>query len=104
MTDDQSWPLVVPTMPELAKLGAFSADHTYSPDDIKGLIEYGRLRGVRVVLEIECASTSAQARCFPSGQLTTVWPQHAGALEHPGAEQAGGDDLLPRPRGLRSRS
>ena len=58
MTDDQSWPLVVPAMPELAKLGAFSADHTYSPDDIKGLIEYGRLRGVRVVLEIECAPTS----------------------------------------------
>ena len=47
MTDDQSWPLIVPSIPELAQNGAFSAEHTYSLAQIDSLVEYARLRGIR---------------------------------------------------------
>ena len=47
MTDDQSWPLIVPSIPELAKNGAFSPEHTYSLAQIDSLVEYARFRGIR---------------------------------------------------------
>ncbi|KAK1752376.1 family 20 glycosyl hydrolase [Echria macrotheca] len=52
-TDSQSWPLVIPSMPELARKGAYSPDQTYSPDDIREIQQYGQHRGVEVYLEID---------------------------------------------------
>ena len=45
--------LVVPSMPELANKGAFAQDHTYTLAEIDALLEYARMRGIRVVLEID---------------------------------------------------
>jgi hypothetical protein len=39
MTDDQSWPLVLSSFPELAARGAFSPNHTYTLSQLDGLIE-----------------------------------------------------------------
>ena len=60
MTDDQSWPMQFETFPELARLGAFSFPaHTYNATALKHLVEYSRLRGVRVILEIDTPGHSS---------------------------------------------
>ncbi|XP_057662875.1 probable beta-hexosaminidase fdl isoform X1 [Diorhabda carinulata] len=56
LTDSVSFPIVLPSNPWLAKYGAYSQKKTYTPDDIKGLIEYARIRGIRVILEIDSPS------------------------------------------------
>ncbi|TPX08926.1 uncharacterized protein E0L32_009630 [Thyridium curvatum] len=53
ITDSQSWPLDLPSMPEVAREGAYSRSQIYSESDLKGLQEYGVARGVEVVLEID---------------------------------------------------
>lgn len=47
MTDAQSTPYDSTVHPKL-KEGAFSEGAVYTPEDIKGLVEYARLRGVQV--------------------------------------------------------
>lgn len=53
ITDSQSWPLEIPTFPDLAKKGAYRPDLVYSPADVKYIQEYGIHRGVEVFLEID---------------------------------------------------
>lgn len=53
VTDSQSWPLEIPSIPELSAKGAYSQSQVYSPDDIKSIQEYGLARGVEVYLEID---------------------------------------------------
>jgi len=53
VTDSQSWPLEIPSMPELAKKGAYSPTQTYSPADIDEIQKYGQYRGVEVYFEID---------------------------------------------------
>ena len=66
ITDSQSWPLEIITIPELSAKGAYETDLTYSPADLRGIQEYGSMRGVEVYLETDMpgklsASTSAKA-------------------------------------------
>lgn len=56
LTDAQSFPLVLPGLEKLAYYGAYSANMTYTKKDIKNLIEYAKVRGVRVVLEVDAPS------------------------------------------------
>jgi hexosaminidase len=53
VTDSQSWPLEIPSIPELTAKGAHSQSSVYSPDDIKSIQEYGVARGVEVYFEID---------------------------------------------------
>lgn len=53
VTDSQSWPLVLPSMPEVAQKGAYRPDWTYSPSDIERIQKYGVHRGVEVYFEID---------------------------------------------------
>lgn len=53
VTDSQSWPLVIPALPELSEKGAYHPSQTYSPADIEHLQKYGAQRGVEVYLEID---------------------------------------------------
>ncbi|XP_014243323.1 chitooligosaccharidolytic beta-N-acetylglucosaminidase [Cimex lectularius] len=52
-TDTHSFPLAFDTLPQLAELGAYSSKEVYTTKDMKHVIEYGKLRGVRVLLEID---------------------------------------------------
>uniref|UniRef100_A0A1B6ED71 Beta-hexosaminidase n=1 Tax=Clastoptera arizonana TaxID=38151 RepID=A0A1B6ED71_9HEMI len=58
MTDSQSFPLVSTRVPQLSRFGAYSSREIYFPADISQLIEYGRLRGIRVILEIDAPAHS----------------------------------------------
>ncbi|KPM43625.1 hypothetical protein AK830_g2911 [Neonectria ditissima] len=53
ITDSQSWPLEIPALPKLAEKGAYRKGLSYSPEDLKGIYEYGVHRGVEVVMEID---------------------------------------------------
>lgn len=52
-TDSQSFPLHLPTVPDMSRYGAYSPDNIYYPDDVRHIIRYGWLRGVRVLIEID---------------------------------------------------
>lgn len=53
VTDSQSWPLQIISMPEVAEKGAYHPSQTYSPADIDNIQKYGALRGVQVYFEID---------------------------------------------------
>ncbi|XP_053954917.1 chitooligosaccharidolytic beta-N-acetylglucosaminidase-like [Anastrepha ludens] len=53
ITDSQSFPFQVKSQPELYKLGAYSQRKIYSHEDIVDIVEYGRVRGIRVMPEFD---------------------------------------------------
>jgi len=54
LTDDQSFPYVSRRFPEMHLKGAFNAKtHIYSQEMIQDIIEYARLRGIRVIPEFD---------------------------------------------------
>lgn len=65
ITDSQSWPLVIPAIPELAAKGAFRKHFVYSPEDVKNIQAYGALQGVSVHLEIDMP-----------GHTSSIWYSH----------------------------
>lgn len=65
ITDSQSWPLVIPSMPELSDKGAYRSDLVYSPDVIQELQFYGAQQGVEVYIEIDMP-----------GHTSSIWYSH----------------------------
>jgi len=53
LTDSQSFPFDSAQFPEMARWGAYSGDHIYTPDDVKDLTDYAKIRGIRIVVEID---------------------------------------------------
>jgi len=52
IVDADSFPAVIPQVPELSK-GAWAQAATYSPEDVTSLVDYAFRRGVRVVFEFD---------------------------------------------------
>ena len=52
LTDDESFPLKLEKLPEMAK-GAFSEKHVYTEEDVEEVLEHARLRGIRVIPELD---------------------------------------------------
>ncbi|XP_055817746.1 beta-hexosaminidase 2 isoform X2 [Solanum dulcamara] len=61
ITDSHSFPLVIPSEPELAGKGAYGNEMMYSPADVQKIVEYGLERGVRVLPEIDMPGSWAEA-------------------------------------------
>lgn len=53
ITDSHSFPYVSKSRPDLSRLGAYSPKKVYSPGDISDIIEYGLVRGIRVMPEFD---------------------------------------------------
>lgn len=66
-TDDSSWPLFIPALPNITNTSAFSLWHVYRPEDLAALVQYGRERGVVVYPEIDLPSHSSALRAAIPG-------------------------------------
>nr|XP_023022857.1 probable beta-hexosaminidase fdl isoform X1 [Leptinotarsa decemlineata] len=53
VSDTQSFPLIVPSVPQLAESGSYGPEMTYSPEEVRALVEFARMRGIRVLLEVD---------------------------------------------------
>ena len=109
ITEAQSWPLEVPSMPELAEKGRYAPGLTYSPEDVRSVQEFGVLHGVQVIVEIDMPGHVGIANSHP--ELVVAYdtqPYYKYCAEPPcGAFRLGDakveafldklfDDLLPR--------
>ncbi|XP_060834731.1 chitooligosaccharidolytic beta-N-acetylglucosaminidase-like isoform X2 [Rhopalosiphum padi] len=52
-TDSHSFPLDLPSAPLMSKYGAYSPNEKYSFNEIKDLLRYALVRGVRIIIEID---------------------------------------------------
>ncbi|KAI5642930.1 glycosyl hydrolase family 20, catalytic domain-containing protein [Phthorimaea operculella] len=53
ISDSQSFPLKLKRVPQLAQHGAYGAKAIYTHEDVKAIVRRARLRGVRVLIEID---------------------------------------------------
>lgn len=53
ITDSHSFPYHSRTYPKLSKYGAYTPAKVYSHDDVKEIVEYGLVNGVRVLPEFD---------------------------------------------------
>uniref|UniRef100_A0A0N4Z6M4 Beta-hexosaminidase n=1 Tax=Parastrongyloides trichosuri TaxID=131310 RepID=A0A0N4Z6M4_PARTI len=53
LVDSESFPYVSKKFPNLHQSGAYSPLHIYTPDDVQGIIEHAKLRGIRVIAEFD---------------------------------------------------
>ncbi|XP_050306103.1 probable beta-hexosaminidase fdl [Anthonomus grandis grandis] len=53
LSDSQSFPMLLPSVPQLAKTGSYSPQEVYTPDEVKALVEFARYRGIRTILEVD---------------------------------------------------
>ena len=53
ITDSQSFPLQLQSLPKMSHYGAFSPTEVYTAGDVRDIVAYARVRGVRVVPELD---------------------------------------------------
>ncbi|XP_075551132.1 beta-hexosaminidase subunit beta-like isoform X2 [Dermacentor variabilis] len=88
LVDDQSWPFYMEAFPNVTKVAAYSQRHVYSTKDVRGVVEYARLRGIRVIPEIDTPGhTQALGRAFPDA-LTPCYGNGSRGTENPGTHAA----------------
>lgn len=53
ITDSQSFPYVSKYYPQMAEYGAYSSNEVYTPEDVRDVAEFARVRGIQVIPEID---------------------------------------------------
>lgn len=75
VSDSQSFPLKLNSAPQLAQYGAYAPNQIYTPDDVKNIVRRARLRGIRVLIEVDTPAHVGRA-------WTWGPPQGLGHLAH----------------------
>lgn len=53
ISDSASFPLLMSSLPKMAKYGPYSSEEVYTAEDVVDLVQYAKLRGIRIVPEID---------------------------------------------------
>jgi len=65
-TDSQSWPLEIPSLPQLANKGAYQPDLVWTVGSLRDVQAYGAQKGISVFLEIDMPGhTASVAHAYP---------------------------------------
>jgi len=87
IVDDQSFPYNSTHFPKLSSMGAYTRNHMYTVQDIRLVLNYARLRGIRVLVEFDTpghveswgrAQPGLLTKCYtgnsPNGRLGPIDP------------------------------
>ncbi|XP_026737933.1 chitooligosaccharidolytic beta-N-acetylglucosaminidase isoform X2 [Trichoplusia ni] len=90
VTDSHSFPLESTRVPQFTRYGAYSANEIYSAEEVRELIKYAQVRGVRVVIEIDAPAHAGNGwqwgKEYGFGELAVCvnqWPWRHLCVEPP---------------------
>lgn len=95
--DAQSWPLDIPSLPELALYGAYDPSQIWTVNDLRQVQHHGRLQGIEVFVEVDLPGhTTSISNAYPD-LITAVskepWIEYA--AEPPSGQLKLNDSRVP---------